>query len=899
MSRPRVLLVGWDSADWQVITPLMDRGELPLLRKLVESGVKGNLATLSPMLWTSIATGKRAYDHGVLGFTDVDPLNGAVRPVSAATRWCKTVWEILGEQGLKAHVVGWFSTHGEQRPTGITVSNLFPAPTAPLGQPWPPAPRGTIWPETLAAPLNEFRVSPEEVDASWVERFVPGWEQVDQAHDHRLGHLREHVAESLSIQAAATWILEHQEWDFLAVYFRAIDELSHHFMPFHPPQLAGVPDGLFNLYQGVINSAYQFHELMLAKLIALAGPETHVILVSDHGFHSGTQRPKFIPKVPAGITVWHRSHGVLAAAGPQFQRDELVFGASLLDVTPTILALYGLPVGDDMEGKVLATAFREPPVGRSIPTWETPGAGRSPAMTQLTDAESRALLEHFVALGYLEPPGADPTEAARLTEQENRWTLARANLDGNRPAAALPLLQQLHRDTPARTDFTLTLARCQMSLGLNAEARATMDAVISTFGNAPITKVLRAQLAADEGDYRGALSYLEQARSMAGSDPDFWLLYARTLVGLRRWSEVEAATGKVLAEREDDAAAWLLTAMARLRIGQPEAAEEAALNALNLEFTLPRAHFILGLTQWRLKRLERAEKAWLTCLRYAPGFSLAHHYLQQLYRRQGRTAQAEHHGRERQRLFGAGTDRAALVAKLRAQAEALAPPAAPAPASAASTETGALAVDRATSPAGTPLVPQDILVVTGLPRSGTSLLMQLLGRGGFPLLTDGERTADVNNPEGYLEWEPVRQLRRNPRLIDQAAGRAVKVISALLPALPHGHRYRFICATRPLAEIARSQHRMRFPEAAASPALDGQVLPLLEKHAAATREFLRQAGCPVLEVDFPELVRHPAEQIARLLAFVGAELLPTSEKMLLGVKPELHRQRVSPTEARS
>jgi predicted AlkP superfamily phosphohydrolase/phosphomutase len=127
--RQRLLLVGWDSADWKIIHPLLDAGELPGLARLVETGTSGNLTTLepqlSPMLWTSIATGKMAYHHGVPGFTEVDPGTGAVVPVSAATRKCRTLWEILGERGLRSHVVSWFATHGEENHPGCVVSNMF------------------------------------------------------------------------------------------------------------------------------------------------------------------------------------------------------------------------------------------------------------------------------------------------------------------------------------------------------------------------------------------------------------------------------------------------------------------------------------------------------------------------------------------------------------------------------------------------------------------------------------------------------------------------------------------------------------------------------------------------------------------------------------------------------
>jgi len=306
--RTKVLLVGWDSADWKVINPLMDTGLMPQLARMCELGVMGNLATLrpilSPMLWTSIATGKRAYDHGVLGFTDVDPVTGQVRPVTAATRTCKAVWNILAERGFTSHVVSWFATHGEQIPGGMVVSNLFQTPPAGPGQPWPPPPQGTIWPDEHAEELTELRVSPEEIEPGLIELFAPQWRKIGQSKDSRLSQLRIHLAETLSVHNAATWILEHQEWDFLAVYYRAIDEIAHHFMPFHPPRLDGVPEDQFEAYKDVVNGSYRFHDLLLSRLIHLAGPDAHVILptmASTATTCGPSSYRAFRPGLPSGI----------------------------------------------------------------------------------------------------------------------------------------------------------------------------------------------------------------------------------------------------------------------------------------------------------------------------------------------------------------------------------------------------------------------------------------------------------------------------------------------------------------------------------------------------------------------------------------------------------------------
>src|SRR6266446_4152632 len=103
----RVLLVGWDAADWQVIHPLLDGGLMPNMERLIEGGVMGNVALLSPILWTSIATGKRAYVHGASGF--VEPLadRSGMRPVGTDTRRCEALWNIASQSGRRSIVCGW------------------------------------------------------------------------------------------------------------------------------------------------------------------------------------------------------------------------------------------------------------------------------------------------------------------------------------------------------------------------------------------------------------------------------------------------------------------------------------------------------------------------------------------------------------------------------------------------------------------------------------------------------------------------------------------------------------------------------------------------------------------------------------------------------------------------
>ena len=380
----KVLLIGWDAADWKIITPLLDQGLMPTLEDFVNHGVMGNIATLqpilSPMLWNSIATGKRPDKHGILGFMEPDPQTGGVRPVTSTSRKAKAIWNILTQRGYNAHVVGWFAGHPAEPIRGISVSDLFPYAVGPHDKQWP-LPPGAVHPESMRETFAALRMHPAEVTEAAVLPWIPRAAEIDQEKDKGLQQFAKVLAENCSIHNAATWILQNKPWDFIAVYYNGIDHFSHGFMHYHPPRMEGIPQDKFEIYKDVINGAYRFHDMMLQTLLDLAGPDTTVVLVSDHGFHSDHLRPRAIPKEPAGPAVQHRRFGIICMKGEYIQQDERIYGATLLDVTPTILTLFGLPVGEDMDGRVLVQAFEEPPQITRIPSWEMePGeCGMHPA----------------------------------------------------------------------------------------------------------------------------------------------------------------------------------------------------------------------------------------------------------------------------------------------------------------------------------------------------------------------------------------------------------------------------------------------------------------------------------------------------------------------------------------
>lgn len=184
-----------------------------------------------------------------------------------------------------------------------------------------------------------------------------------------------------------------------------------------------------------------------------------------------------------------------------------------------------------------------------------------------------------------------------------------------------------------------------------------------------------------------------------------------------------------------------------------------------------------------------------------------------------------------------------------------------------------------------------ITVVSGLPRSGTSMMMKMLEAGGIPPLTDEIREADADNPKGYYEFERVKKLDKgDDDWLDRAEGKAVKVISALLQHLPAGYEYRVIFMERHMPEILASQRKMLVRRGEADETEDEKMSNLLEKHLQQVKGWLaQQENYSVLYVHYSEALADARSQAERVKRFLGADL--DVDKMAGAVDPNLYRNR--------
>jgi len=444
----RLLIIGLDGADWDLVDPLMRQGRMPRLKRLVDEGVRAPLRSydpmISPLLWTTMVTGVGPDRHGVADFQAIEAGTGRRVPITSRFRRTRALWDMLGEAGGTSAFIAWWASFPAEPVRGFQVSNLVafetvrprpPGRAVPVGLTWPRDYLDAVAPRLItAADLAYDEVTPilriprDEFEAARREVLEPPAVTGDP-NDRDTGGasrraVQRPVALALSIltgtrnYAAIAADLAARHPDLTAVYFEGIDMMGHRFQHCLPPRLPICPAQDYARFQEAVTGFYVLQDRLMGEVIDAAGPGTTILVVSDHGFRSGTARPADVhPYTTEQPVEWHDPEGIFVLAGPGARRGlRLVDRPTLFDIAPTVLHLLGLPAGDDMQGRVIETAidpaFLAAHLPRRIPTWDDPARGRPAPLDDGPGARAAEaeLLASLRALGYIggDEVGAPP-----------------------------------------------------------------------------------------------------------------------------------------------------------------------------------------------------------------------------------------------------------------------------------------------------------------------------------------------------------------------------------------------------------------------------------------------------------------------------------------------------------
>lgn len=636
----RVLVVGLDGADWSILDPLLEAGKMPNLRSLVDAGVRAKLQSISPMIspvvWTTVATGLPPERHGILDFLTPAGRPGEGEPVTSAERRVPAVWEILSARGIRCGVVGWWATWPAEPLRGYMISDRVAYQLFGF-HPDRARREGKTWPADLYDALADRIVEPAAVAWDEVVPYLDGprrrEEEFDETERALLDDFRTLLASGRTYLAMALEARKRFDPSFEAVYFEGTDTVGHLFMPYRDPPLDGVDPKRREAFRSIVDRYYETVDGYLGELLRDRGPEWTVLVVSDHGFATDEGRPRTtdsrIGHGPAAD--WHRRFGVLVLSGARVRAGARMEEASVNDLAPTLLALFGLSVPHTWPGRVLAegldAAFlEEHPVLFREDEFSKELAPYGDVAEALEDSDAGALREKLQSLGYIAPTSEKGESGA--SGENNRGV---AFLAAGRYDAAEEAFRAALRRSPGQPMVTVNLALALRFQGKTDEAVALFERTLDSPPARRTAGLQLAQIAMERGDLAGAETIL---RSVLASEPGAGEI--RNSLGLvlersGRSDEAEAAYREA-ARLDPDAAEPRnnLGNMAR-RAGRPDEAERHFLDAIEADPFFLGAYNNLALLYQDRGEISRAIELYGRALEKAPENAVVLNNLGSLY----------------------------------------------------------------------------------------------------------------------------------------------------------------------------------------------------------------------------------------------------------------------------
>jgi len=401
--RAPVIVIGVDGAEWRVIEAMVDNGELPGFRQLMEEGAYGHLLNpgpqVSPVVWTTFATGHFAREHGILDF--VYPYQeGDKRPVDASLRKEPAIWNLLDAQGKDATVIGYFVSHPAEKIDGTIISDRAFAGL-----------ERSVWPEDLEPLAQQVRESVRRDRDALFSRFFPWDYDSSQAENESSpyhtaaqivrGRIDRRILSEEFLRRMTTELLA-EPGDLFITYFRLVDIVSHSaWYYFDASDWSEKPDpDNVRLLGQIIPESYRWVDEIIQQILAAHGGSANILVISDHGFGSATGSYASSSELLSGN---HRPNGVILAHGPDIDPGPVPEHPTIMEVFPTLANLLGVPIADTIPGSIAYPLLEETFTRNHAPRYvERYDLDWQPIATEQVDAGSQqAEMESLRGLGYI------------------------------------------------------------------------------------------------------------------------------------------------------------------------------------------------------------------------------------------------------------------------------------------------------------------------------------------------------------------------------------------------------------------------------------------------------------------------------------------------------------------
>ena len=678
----KVVIIGSDGFDWQIYRQVSKKVPMPNLEKLLEEGATGDLRSMdpmvSPMIWTTMATGVEPDVHGIIDFLMEDRATGEMVPITSTMRRVPALWNILTRYGLTSGFVGWLGTYPAEAVRGFMVSDRIvfhafdPRWQEAEDQLAPDDTEGLAFPDSLIGDLRPLVLTHDDIGIDALRGFidvspddlVSDAETFDPLDPVR--NLRLILAANQTYEQIAEYTYPKHRPVLFSVYLDLVDTVGHLFIKHMDPPTSDVSPEDARKYGGAMAAAYARTDSIIGEWMDMIDEETTLIMISDHGFKSGDIRPSGPSAIGGGQAVkWHRIAGAIAFYGHRVNRGQVIKGAGVMDVAPTVLRLLGLPAADDMPGRVLEEAFNEGWLASSseIGNLETYGTRTAAAKAVRREDEEAAMLERLKALGYVGGGSADVDrlagsyfskgefdKAIEIYQEQLRADpdnpqvktyMANAFIHQGRFDEATSLLDDVIEKNPEFVDARNLLGICYINLGRLADAeRSALEVLRIEPGNGEAYFNLGV-IADKRGLHDEALSAFKRSVDLRGDYDEARLNLANEYLRRGNFKHARIQARKALEINPDLLGAWYLLGQAHKGMGEADSAKVCFREALRRAPGFNRARVSLAIALAAEGRLDEAKSELEKGLDHPDDLAMIYINLGLLHRQMGDLDSAE------------------------------------------------------------------------------------------------------------------------------------------------------------------------------------------------------------------------------------------------------------------
>lgn len=572
----KVILLGLDGIDWDLLDPYALAGKMPNLKRLEREGRSGVLTAqtppLCPLLWTTMMTGVSPLEHGILDYARIDPESHKEEPITSAERRVPAVWDMATAAGRRVAVFGLWATFPAEPVRGFEATDLWLAFNSgevlakdviypPEHEPW-----------ARRALARAYEGAGFAALAPW----LPGLTEAElnkqvslpDLYAHPVSALRQIVLELRAMGEPATTRIAADAPDLAVVYLQGPDTAAHVFSPYAPPRQESIPAADFQRYSGVPERYFTEIDRLVGLYLQVAEKTGAVLMIaSDHGFAWQTDGR---PSLAAGAGLaqggqGHRPLGMYLLWGPDLGKGRASENSSVDQVAPTLLALLGLPAA------------------RGVAAQPLPGVKATPGPA----ADYRA---HFRPGARSGSPEADPDRSRTASSWNNEGVWLREKGEVKRARAAFE--KAIAKD-PADGAALWNLSNLlYLSAQTDQDRDKADDMLLQSIRGTGLSDgaqrvVSRAMTYKRDGDLDRALKLLDDSLTVLPKEPLLWLFRGRYRIDAKHCPEALQDLQQARELDDQNNLTWGALGLAHLCLGDSEAAAQAFKKSLEIDPNQP------------------------------------------------------------------------------------------------------------------------------------------------------------------------------------------------------------------------------------------------------------------------------------------------------------------------